>query len=105
MSYHDKHVRHEGPGLTAERLDAIEREQTRCVRRDPMTDTYVIVSGVKSAQEKREQHAREAPLCADAAVFWERAGNKKNAAECRTLAAFHLAQSNLGQLPVKLITT
>ena len=93
MSYPDRHVRYEGPGLTAERLDAIEREQTRCVRRDPMTDTYVIVSGVKSDQEKRLQHAKEAPLCADAADFWERVGEKKKAAECRLLASIHAHQS------------
>jgi len=89
MNYPDKHVRIEGPGLTAEQLDAIDREQTRCVRRDPMTDTYIIVSGIKSDQEKREQHAKEAPLCADAAEFWERAGEKKKAAECRLLASSH----------------
>lgn len=89
MTYHDKHVRHEGPGLTAKQLDDIELEPTRCVRRDPMTDTYAIVSGTKSAQEKREQHAREAPLCADAAIFWERVGEKKKAAECALLSEMH----------------
>lgn len=93
MNYPDKHVRHEGPGLTAEQLDAIEREQTRCVRRDPVTNVYSIVSGTKSAKEKREQHAREAPLCADAATHWERAGEKKKAAECRLLAQVHASQS------------
>lgn len=93
MNYPDKHVRHEGPGLTAEHLDAIEREPTRCVRRDPVTNVYSIVSGTKSAREKREQHTKEAPLCADAALYWERAGNKKNAAECQLLAAIHSANA------------
>jgi len=89
INYRDNHVRIEGPGLTAEQLDAIEREPIRCVRRDPMTDTYIVVTGIKSDQEKRLQHAVEAPLCADAAAFWERVGNKKKAAECRLLASSH----------------
>jgi hypothetical protein len=93
MMYHDKHVRCEGPELTAEQLDAIEREQTRLVRRDPVSGAYTIVSGTKSEHEKRDQHAREAPLCADAADYWARVGNKKNAAECRILAALHATQS------------
>jgi hypothetical protein len=93
MSYPDKQVRHEGPGLTDARLDAIECEPTRLVRRDPVTNVYTIVYGVKSAQEKREQHAREAPLCADAVDYWTRIGHANNAAECRLLAVLHAKQS------------
>lgn len=74
-------------------MDAIEREQTRCVRRDPVTNIYSIVSGTKSVQEKREQHARESQLCADAVVYWERVGHKKNAADCLLRAQIHAAKS------------
>jgi hypothetical protein len=79
--------------MTEAKMNEAERMQTRLVSFDPLAKRYCIVSGVKSDQEKREQHARELPLCVDAALYWERAGNKKNAADCRILAALHTERS------------